>query len=113
MSAAGQELLVKVVAHAIMLYTMNCFLLSKYFAMSSTKWLPNFSGIAVNILNPSSLVAQVFRARYFPNSPFVEAQVCNNASYYWRSICAARHNIELGSRWQIGSRETTKIWEDF
>ncbi|KAM1382747.1 hypothetical protein ACFX2F_035175 [Malus domestica] len=35
---------------------------------------------------PTSLAGRVFKARYFPNSDFMQATVKTNAFYYWRSL---------------------------
>ena len=39
--------------------------------------------------NSSSLFSWVYKAKYFPNGDFVEAEVGKNASFAWRSIMAA------------------------
>ena len=39
--------------------------------------------------NSSSLFSRVYKAKYFPNGDFVEAEVGKNASFAWRSIMAA------------------------
>jgi hypothetical protein len=36
--------------------------------------------------NPSSLVARLYKARYFPNCSFFEAKIGHNPSYAWRGI---------------------------
>ncbi|KAB2635223.1 hypothetical protein D8674_025757 [Pyrus ussuriensis x Pyrus communis] len=60
----------------------------------------------------SSLVAQTLKAKYFPTVSFFEAKVKSNALPCWRSICAARTVIEMGSRWQIGTGDFAKIWDN-
>ena len=37
-----------------------------------------------------SLFFRVYKARYFPNCSFMEAELGNNPSYVWRSLLAAR-----------------------
>lgn len=37
-------------------------------------------------LNPYSLVGKVFKARYYPSGNFLNAALCHNPSYIWRSI---------------------------
>lgn len=64
------------------------------------------------ISNPTSLVARVLKARYYPHSSFFAANVGNNASYTWRSIVGAKDILELGCRWRIGSGEDICVWKD-
>ena len=50
----------------------------------------------------NSLVARVFKARYFPSCSFLEAQLGYNPSYIWRSVMVAQQLIHNGVRWKIG-----------
>lgn len=52
--------------------------------------------------NPDSLVAQIYKARYFPNSSFLEASLGNNPSFIWRSVWEAKAVITAGARWKVG-----------
>lgn len=61
--------------------------------------------------HPESLVAQIFRARYFSQVGFMHAPVKSNASYIWRSIAEARV-IQLGVRWRVGDRRSINVWGD-
>jgi hypothetical protein len=61
---------------------------------------------------PSSLLCRVLKAKYFPNTSFLEAGVPGNASYIWRSICAAKEVLNCGLRWRVGSGDRIKIWKD-
>jgi hypothetical protein len=54
------------------------------------------------ISKPTSLVARVFKARYFPHSSFTNASLGNNPSFVWRSIWKSRQVLLLGCRWRIG-----------
>ncbi|PKA61986.1 putative mitochondrial protein [Apostasia shenzhenica] len=38
------------------------------------------------ITHPNSLVVRVFKAKYFPKSDIMNAQLGSNPSYAWRSI---------------------------
>ena len=49
--------------------------------------------------NPHSLFFRVFKARYFPRSTFLEAQLGFNPSFLWRSILSGREVITKGLRW--------------
>lgn len=62
--------------------------------------------------NPNSLTYRVFKAKYFVDCSFMDAQVGKKPSYVWRSIMAARETVEKGSRWCIGNGRTVEIWHD-
>ncbi|XP_031101874.1 uncharacterized protein LOC116005777 [Ipomoea triloba] len=62
------------------------------------------------LINPACLVARVYKARYFPNSSFVDATVGANPSACWRGIFAAKDLICGGIRRRIGDGTSTKIW---
>ncbi|KAA3460843.1 reverse transcriptase [Gossypium australe] len=62
--------------------------------------------------NPKSLVAQVFKAKYFPNSDFLNSQLGSRNSYTWRSIWAARGILEKGLIWKVGTGSSISIVND-
>ncbi|XP_019171334.1 PREDICTED: uncharacterized protein LOC109166887 [Ipomoea nil] len=62
------------------------------------------------LTNPNSLVAKVYKARYYPNTSFVDATIGNCPSYCWRSIMAAHDTIIAGVRRRIGNGKATLIW---
>ncbi|VVA21183.1 Hypothetical predicted protein, partial [Prunus dulcis] len=131
LSFAGKEILLKVVAQAVPIYMMNCFLIPKCLCdeiqqvMARYCWnklcLPKQEGglgfrnlYAFNmallakqlwrlIQTPDSLVARILKARYFKNCSILEAQIGHSPSYIWQSLCKARVLIEKGSRWRIGN----------
>uniref|UniRef100_A0A803PKP8 Reverse transcriptase domain-containing protein n=1 Tax=Cannabis sativa TaxID=3483 RepID=A0A803PKP8_CANSA len=55
------------------------------------------------ITNEDSLVARIFRARYYPNGHFLTAEVGANPSFIWRSVLASKDLIKMGIRKRIGS----------
>ncbi|PNX99664.1 ribonuclease H, partial [Trifolium pratense] len=61
---------------------------------------------------PDSLVARVFKAKYFPKCHFMEAKSGNSISYTWRSILQARWILKKGCYWTIGNGKQVKIWKD-
>lgn len=61
------------------------------------------------LTNPNTLVARLFKARYYPNTSFAEAQLGSNHSYVWRSILAAQPAILQCSHIQIGGGQQTVI----
>lgn len=64
------------------------------------------------ILNQDSLLARVFKSRYFPRSNFMEAKVGYQPSYAWRSLVKAKKVIDLGARWSIGNGTNVRVWKD-
>ena len=44
--------------------------------------------------NPSSLAYRVLKARYFPESNFMEAPLGKRPSYTWRSLMAAENEAQ-------------------
>ncbi|XP_019161408.1 PREDICTED: uncharacterized protein LOC109158044 [Ipomoea nil] len=64
------------------------------------------------LTNPESLVARIYKARYFHDRPFNEACLGNNPSYCWRSIMAAKDLIIGGVRRRVGNGNSTLIWKD-
>ena len=58
------------------------------------------------------MIFRILKAKYFPHTSFLEAQVTGNASYIWRSICEARHVLRDGLRWRVGNGVDIKIWKD-
>ncbi len=61
---------------------------------------------------PQSLVARVFKAKYFHSCGFMEADIGHRPSYAWRSIAMAHEMLQLGMRWHIGNGRSVRIWHD-
>lgn len=51
--------------------------------------------------NPNSLVARLYKAKYYPINDFMVAPMANNSSFIWRSIHKARLVLEAGFCWVI------------
>ena len=64
------------------------------------------------LTHPNSLVAQVFKAVYYPYGSFLSADMGDRPSFSWRSIMNARPVIKAGLQWRIGSGASINIWED-
>ena len=58
------------------------------------------------------MLFSVLKAMYFPHSSFLTANTPQNSSYTWRNIVGAKHVIEQGSRWKLGTGEKILIWKD-
>ncbi|GMI99219.1 hypothetical protein HRI_003591200 [Hibiscus trionum] len=65
------------------------------------------------LLNPSSLVGRLLRAKYYPSTSFLKARLGHNPSLTWRSIWSARGLLELGLRWKVGNGGSISVWNDF
>ena len=59
---------------------------------------------------PTSLMARIFKARYYLNTSFLEANLGSNPSYVWRSVLAVQGLIHSGVRWRIGKGDRVNIW---
>ena len=59
-----------------------------------------------------SLVAQVFKAKYFPYDDILNSKKESNPSYAWRSIHNSLEVIRRGIRWRVGNGRRIHIWED-
>ncbi|GAU25758.1 hypothetical protein TSUD_222150 [Trifolium subterraneum] len=64
------------------------------------------------VQNPSSLVARLLKARYFPHSSLFEAPLGYNPTFAWRSMWHARQILSLGCRWRIGSGDNIRVMYD-
>ena len=64
------------------------------------------------ISNPNSLVAQIYKARYYPHGDVFKAKLRSSPSYTWRSIFNGLEVVKRGTRWRVSNGERTHIWED-
>lgn len=62
--------------------------------------------------NPELLLSRIMKARYFPRSSFLLADLGERPSQTWRSILGARPYLEMGLRRRIGNGLTSAIWGD-
>ncbi|KAK2423594.1 hypothetical protein QL285_034041 [Trifolium repens] len=61
---------------------------------------------------PHSLVAKIYKARYFPNSSLFDSKIGHNPSYAWRGIWKARQILMYGCRWRIGNGTSINIMSE-
>lgn len=61
---------------------------------------------------PQLLVARVFKARYFPQTSFLDALVGSNPSSTWRSIVGSRSLLNAGLRWRLGNGASISVKHD-
>ena len=64
------------------------------------------------ISNPNSLVAQLYKAKYYPHGDVLNAKLGSSPSYTWRSILKGLEVVKRGSWWRVGNGERIFIWED-
>lgn len=64
------------------------------------------------VQNETSLMHQVYKAKYFPNSNFFDAHLGPNLSYAWRGIWETKEILLRGDRWRIGDGSRVRIWQD-
>ncbi|XP_019150973.1 PREDICTED: uncharacterized protein LOC109147770 [Ipomoea nil] len=64
------------------------------------------------ISNPTSLVARVFKSRYYPDCDFFDAREGSNPSYIWRGMLAVKECLKEGCRRVIGDGNGTIIGRD-
>ncbi|KAL4312649.1 hypothetical protein GQ457_01G024910 [Hibiscus cannabinus] len=64
------------------------------------------------LTNPTSLLARVLKARYFPRTDFLHASLGASPSYTWRSIFSARGLLEQGIGWRVGTGQSISVWND-
>ncbi|XP_057770939.1 uncharacterized protein LOC130990727 [Salvia miltiorrhiza] len=64
------------------------------------------------INNPSSLIARVFKARYFSNRTIMQAKVPSNSSFIWRSLAWSRSVVDAGCIWKVGNGMNISVMND-
>ena len=62
--------------------------------------------------NPHSLVARIYKSKYFPHGDVLNSKLGSNPSYAWRSIFNGLEVIKRGTRWRVGNGKVIHIWED-
>ncbi|CAL1406979.1 unnamed protein product [Linum trigynum] len=61
---------------------------------------------------PNSLLARVFKGKYFPNSSILVAKAGSLPSWGWRGVLHGRDLLVQGLRWQVGSGESIDVLTD-
>jgi hypothetical protein len=61
---------------------------------------------------PNSLVAQIMRAKYYPGSSVVDANIGRRPSFARRSIFSSCDLLREGLVWWVGNGGKTWIWKD-
>lgn len=58
---------------------------------------------------PERLSSKIYKARYFPNCHFFDAELGSSPSFIWRSIWEAKQVVKMGARWKVGDGSSIKI----
>ncbi|XP_035540267.1 uncharacterized mitochondrial protein AtMg00310-like [Juglans regia] len=62
--------------------------------------------------DPSSLVSQVVKHKYFQNCELLESKIGSSPSHIWRRIWSSIDLVKVGSVWRVGNGEIIKMWHD-
>jgi ribonuclease HI len=60
--------------------------------------------------DPDSVAGKILKAKYFPQTSFLEAKLGSKPSYVWRSIFNAQGLLIEGLQWRVGDGQSIKIW---
>lgn len=64
------------------------------------------------LLNQSNgLATAIIKARYYPNTSILNAQLGHNPSFIWRSLMESLEVVKAGVRRKIGTGEATRVWQ--
>lgn len=61
------------------------------------------------VTKPNSLVARMFKAKYFPKESFLGAKLGTSPSFMWRSLLAVQNIIREGLGRRVGDGSTVQI----
>ena len=64
------------------------------------------------LTKPHTLVAQVFKEKYFPSGHYLSSNLGSNPSFVWKSIWSAKEVVKLGYIMRIGFAEISSVWND-
>ena len=64
------------------------------------------------LTKPHTLVARVFKEKYFPPGDYLSSNLGSNISFVWKSIWLVKEVVRLGYRMRIRSSEITSVWND-
>jgi len=59
---------------------------------------------------PNTLMARIFKVKYFPHSSFMESSLGSRPSFAWRSIFSAKDLLQQGLIWRVGNGQNIQVW---
>lgn len=64
------------------------------------------------LIHTDSLLAKVYKAKYFNKTSLLEATRGRNSSYAWKSIYQGNQLLSKGLLWKIGNGKNVRAWKD-
>ena len=64
------------------------------------------------IHNPNTLVARLFKAKYFHQGSYLSSSLGSNPSFVWRSVWSAKDVVNKDIRWRVGDGKSIYVWRD-
>jgi len=64
------------------------------------------------IQNPSFLVANIFKYKYYPSSSFLNSSLGSRVSFVRRSLFQAKRLLSQGILWRVSNGSSIRIWKD-
>lgn len=61
---------------------------------------------------PHSLMARVFKSKYYPKHTLFEARVKKQSSYAWKSITQGTKLLSYGFRYMVENGKNINVWHD-
>jgi hypothetical protein len=61
---------------------------------------------------PDSLCAQILRAKYYPSSDLLHAELKKGASFTCQSLMASMNIFKRGYIWRVGTGSQINVWQD-
>jgi hypothetical protein len=63
------------------------------------------------LTNQDTILSRVFKAKYYPKTGFLEANLGHNPSHAWRCIHVSQVVVRRGLRWRLGNGNSINVWK--
>lgn len=64
------------------------------------------------LAHPNTLVAQIFRSKYFRTCNLMLVKAKTSSSFVWRSLLWGRDLLVKGVRWRVGNGQSINVFKD-
>lgn len=64
------------------------------------------------LYNQNSLVARIFKSKYFSSGDLLHVKYTHNSSFVWRSLLWGKDLVAKGVRWRVGNGNSIKVFQD-